>query len=362
MVPSLDVLRNVKITCVFQIKDKMKIWIDIDNAPHVNFMEPIIVGLHGRGIKTIVTARDYGQTVPLLEMKGIAFSRIDGDYTLPRAVYTLQRAYRLYRHLRDYDIDVAFSHGSRSMAIAGRLLRKRTIVTFDYEYVEHRIFNLFATDLFLPDVLQNDSLDKIGYDLDKISFYPGYKENVYLSNHRIDNQFPKHIDMDLDKVIISSRPPAQRAHYYSQSIFDLFWKTIKYVAKSSSLQIYVVPRYKDSIKSAKELSKHISSNIVVLEHAVNGLDLLNYSDLFIGAGGTMNREAALLNTPSYSLFYKKGEVDRSLEQKGLLHFIQNDDDIKKIKIEKKKKKIALNNSSNLSNFFVNHITEIRDRL
>ncbi len=101
--------------------------------------------------------------------------------------------------------------------------------------------------------------------------------------------------------------------------------------------IYIVPRYSDCINEVEQISKNIGKNMIVLREPVNGLDLLWHSDLFIGAGGTMNREAALLHTPSYSLFYRKGKVDQSLEQKGLLHFIQSKYDIRKIRIEKKKK-------------------------
>ncbi|GAH53527.1 unnamed protein product [marine sediment metagenome] len=108
----------------------MKVWIDIDNAPHVNFMEPVVQGLKEKGIETIITARDYAQTIPLLKMRKIDFIKIDGDYSLPRIIYTFQRAYRLYNYLKYFDIDVGFSHGSRSMAIAGRLLRKKICYHF----------------------------------------------------------------------------------------------------------------------------------------------------------------------------------------------------------------------------------------
>jgi len=49
----------------------MRIWIDIDNAPHVHIMNPIIKELKIRGHNILITARDYGQTVELLEIKRI---------------------------------------------------------------------------------------------------------------------------------------------------------------------------------------------------------------------------------------------------------------------------------------------------
>ena len=335
----------------------MKIWIDIDNAPHVNFMEPIIKGLKESGVKTIITARDYAQTIPLLRMKNLNFIRIDGDYSLPRILYTFQRAHKLYKFLRNSNIYTGFSHGSRSMAIAGRMLGVKTVVTFDYEYVEHKIFNLFATKLLLPEALNRNSLNKMGYNFQKIKFYPGYKEEVYLSNFIADRLFPQKLKIDSDKIIISARPPADKSHYFSQSINTLFWETIGYVAKKPLVRVYIIPRYRDSIDDIETISKNIGKNIIVLKKAVKGLDLLWHSDLFIGAGGTMNRESALLGTPSYSLFYKKGGIDKSLEDKGLLHFIQHKSDISKIKIEKKGN-IPKPSFSNLKDFFINYLTAL----
>jgi len=336
----------------------MKVWIDIDNAPHVNFMEPIIKAFKERKVETIVTARNYGQTVPLLRMKKMDFVRIDGDYSLPRVAYTLQRAYRLFKFLKTFDIDLGFSHGSRSMAIAGRMLRKKTVVTFDYEYVEHKIFNTFATHIVLPEVLRNDSLGKIGYNLSKLHFYPGYKEEVYLSDYSPDELLWKQLQMNAKKIIVSARPPATKSHYYSSKISGLFWEAIKFVSKSTSAMIYIVPRYSETANKLEIFSKRVSNSISVLKKPVNGLDLLLHSDLFIGAGGTMNREAALLHTPSYSLFYKKGGIDKSLEEKGLLHFIHTEDDMVKIRVEKKRKPQQLH-FTNLKSFFIDYLLNFR---
>ena len=46
---------------------KRKIWIDIDNSPHVPFFLPIIEELEKRGFELILTARDMYQVCELLE-------------------------------------------------------------------------------------------------------------------------------------------------------------------------------------------------------------------------------------------------------------------------------------------------------
>ncbi|CUS87033.1 Protein of unknown function (DUF354) [Candidatus Kryptonium thompsonii] len=43
------------------------IWFDIDNSPHVLLFAPIIKILQNEGYDIIVTARDFAQTLPLLD-------------------------------------------------------------------------------------------------------------------------------------------------------------------------------------------------------------------------------------------------------------------------------------------------------
>ena len=69
--------------------------------------------------------------------------------------------------------------------------------------------------------------------------------------------------------------------------------------------------------------------IIVPDHAVDGLNLVWYSDLVVSGGGTMNREAAALGVPVYSIFRGKiGAVDRYLAEKGRLILIETVDDVR----------------------------------
>ena len=67
---------------------------------------------------------------------------------------------------------------------------------------------------------------------------------------------------------------------------------------------------------------------------LDGLNLIWFSDLVISGGGTMNREAAALGVPVYSIFRGKlGAVDRYLAENGRLVMIENARDVhSKIKL------------------------------
>ena len=59
----------------------------------------------------------------------------------------------------------------------------------------------------------------------------------------------------------------------------------------------VLPRYQEQDDA---ISKLLNGSALIAHHAIDGQSLLSYSDLFIGSGGTMTLEAALLGTPTIS--------------------------------------------------------------
>jgi predicted glycosyltransferase len=76
--------------------------------------------------------------------------------------------------------------------------------------------------------------------------------------------------------------------------------------------------------------------MIIPDSAVDGLNLIWHSDLVISGGGTMNREAAALGVPVYSIFRgESGYVDRYLSASGRLTMIGNVEDVRqKIRLKK----------------------------
>jgi uncharacterized protein len=90
--------------------------------------------------------------------------------------------------------------------------------------------------------------------------------------------------------------------------------------------------------------------IIMPDKVLNGLDLIWHSDLVISGGGTMNREAAAMGVPVYSIFRGKlGAVDRYLSQTGRLSLIESRADVSaKIKVEKRQHRASPEPSPALS--------------
>ena len=98
----------------------MKIWIDMTAPAHVLVFRPIIPRLRERGHEVEVTARDYAQTLELLELHGIehtAFGRHGGASRLSKLRSLLSRSRATRRFARKREIEPAAlaeaAHGPR---------------------------------------------------------------------------------------------------------------------------------------------------------------------------------------------------------------------------------------------------------
>ena len=114
----------------------MRVWIDVTNSPHVVFFRPLVRLLRERGDEVEITARDFAQTLELLEDAGLAHTVVGpphgGASRLAKARAMALRLRALRRFARDRRFDVALSHASHELPLAARSLRIPSSYAFDY--------------------------------------------------------------------------------------------------------------------------------------------------------------------------------------------------------------------------------------
>ncbi|MCZ7636133.1 MAG: DUF354 domain-containing protein [Verrucomicrobia bacterium] len=114
-----------------------KIWIDLDNTPHVPFFEPIIEELERRGYPLLVTARDAFQVIELAERRGLRCLKVGRHYGKHRLAKGYGLIYRALQMLplvwRDRPV-LAVSHGARSQLLVCNCLRIPSLLIEDYEH------------------------------------------------------------------------------------------------------------------------------------------------------------------------------------------------------------------------------------
>ena len=312
---------------MLQIRGRKKIWVDLDNSPHAPFFSPIIKELQKIGYEVFITARDCSQTCGLADLFHLPYKRIGRHYGKQKVLKvagTVFRALQLMSGVNNEKPALALSHGSRAQMISAWMLRIPSIVIMDYEHVKGF---LNPTWIMMPEVISSNA---IKYDLEHIIHYPGIKEDVYIPSFKPDPTIKNELGINADDILITIRPPATEAHYYRPESEELFEAAINFLAKKEKITIVILPRndsQTDSIKT-KWPKWCGDGKIVIPKHVVNGLNLIWQSDLVISGGGTMNREAAALGVPVYSIFRGKiGAVDRYLSEKGRLTLIENEDEL-----------------------------------
>ncbi|MGI0016700.1 MAG: DUF354 domain-containing protein, partial [Nitrososphaera sp.] len=132
-------------------------------------------------------------------------------------------------------------------------------------------------------------------------------------------------------LVVTIRPPATEAHYHNVKSEELFAAAIDFLGQNQNTRMVLLPRHEKQAAMVRKMwPKWCSSGkIIIPDCVVNGLNLIWHSDLVISGGGTINREAAALGAPAYSIFSGKiGAIDQHLAQWGRLILLKNVTDIR----------------------------------
>lgn len=322
---------------------KLKIWIDVTNSPHVLFFRPIIKELENRGHYVFVTSRDFAQTINLLKFFNITHKKIGkygGKNIFMKGFALISRSYLLFNFVKKKKFDLALSHNSVDVCLVSKLLKIPIIDLFDYEFAQfHHINFRCATKIMCPSYINKKDLVKYGVG-NKLITYEGLKEQMYLSDYKFDPQILSKLNINKNRIIVVFRPPAEMSLYHKGTKNLIYLKIINYLSKKKEVCVVYLGRDQNQINLIKE-KKY--KNFIIPEIAIDAPSLIRKADLVISAGGTMNREAAALGTPVYTILaLKKGAVDKYLIKSGLLRELNN---IKKIKLKKKNKSISLKSTN-----------------
>lgn len=344
------------------VSDK-KIWIDLDNSPHVPFFRPIINELNRRGYQTVITARDCFQVCGLADLARIPYDKIGRHYgknTLMKVIGLLVRSLQLLPVALQRKPNLSVSHGSRSQLLTSKLLNIPSIVIMDYEFAQMVIRPSF---FIIPELLSKSDV----YQGHPFFQYPGIKEDIYVPDFVPDPGIINDLKLDPDKLTVTIRPPANEAHYHNPEAEALYDGVVEFLGKREDAQMVILPR-NEKTQTAYIQNKWPgmmkSRKIIIPDHAVDGLNLIWFSDLVISGGGTMNREAAALGVPVYSIFRGTiGAVDHYLEDNGRLVLLTSKKDIEtKLVLEKRDKPVKMSRKSRVTlNTLVDEIVTVLEK-
>jgi uncharacterized protein len=298
----------------------VRVWIDITAPAHVLVFRPLIALLRDRGEEVEVTAREYGQTVQLLELHGIQAELIGhhgGRSRAGKLATMITRLADLGRWARGRRFDAALAHGSHHLTMTARALGIPSSTTFDYEFatVQHQLGCRAATFVVVPEAIPPARLERYGVRPPKLRRYAGLKEEYYLSDFEPDPGVLERLGLDREHVLVVVRTPPDVALYHRTSN-ELFPQMLDRLGRRDDVRAVVIPRSNDQRDAVRRLQL---PSLVVPDGAVDAQSLIAFSDLVVSAGGTMNREAAALGVPVYTTFRGRlGGVDDALMREGRL--------------------------------------------
>ncbi|MEI6447684.1 MAG: DUF354 domain-containing protein [Actinomycetes bacterium] len=292
----------------------MKVWVDLTNSPHVLVLRPMIERMRARGWEVSVTARDFAQTLGLLDRFAIEHEVIGhhrGGSRWAKAAGLASRSAAMVRWGRGRGFDLAIGHGSNDVTVAAKLLGIPSTTTFDYEWatVQHQVNCRLAAAVVIPDAIPAERMDRYGARR-KLAQYPGLKEEYYLSDFEPDPAVPVDLGIDPAKPFAVVRtPPAVSLYHRFEN--DLFGSVLRMLRDHQAVVLPRTPEQREEIVSL--------GGLIVPERAIDAQSLIAFADIVVSAGGTMNREAVALGTPVLTVFGGRlGAVDERLLAEGRL--------------------------------------------
>ena len=313
----------------------MRVWVDLTNTAHVLVLRPLVELLERDGHEVEITARPLSHTLELLEDWGhphTVLGRYGGASRLGKARAAAGRAADLSSFGRGRGFDCALAHGSTDLPVACRLLRIPNSTMFDYEWavLQHHVNCRLANRVLVPDAIPAERLARYGARPPKLVRYPGLKEEYYLADFEPDEAVLQALGVDPALPLCVVRTAPSYALYLGGSENELLPRLLRHVADDQRAQTVVLARTPEQHDAIRALGLE---RVIVPDRAVDGRSLVAFADALVSAGGTMNREAAVLGTPVWSIFEgRMGAVDEQLAREGRLRFLS---DPAEVQIEKR---------------------------
>ena len=279
----------------------LKIWIDISNAPHVRFFRDIIKHLENEGEDVIITARDFGDIHKLMNTYGIDFISVGkhGVSLYDKLKDSTDRIEGLLDVVAGEKIDVAVSKHSIELPRIAFGLGIPSLYILDNEHASaaNKLTLPLCDRIITPNIIDLWKLMKFGADPNSIISYNGTSELMHFKSFKYNDNIFNDLNLNLkySKTILM-RPEPSLASYLNTDCNKSVLSPIVDILKDYA-NILILPRFKQQAKIFKGIE-----NVTILKPPVDTSSLIKKCDLVIGAGGTMNRESAILQTPVISCY------------------------------------------------------------
>jgi uncharacterized protein len=321
----------------------LKIWFDILTPKQIMFFKPAIDILRKqKNHEVLCTSRQYREANELSKIKGLDLLIVGshGGADLYNKLYeSTARVMELSKIIHKFSPDLAVSFSSPEASRVSFGLGIDHLGFNDSPHAEAvaRLSVPLLTKLFSPSIIPLSSWTKYGISPKRIIRYGGLDPVAWLlpresigdgattasSLNQNDGNgkntgILEKLKTDRSKKSILIRLEESKAAYIAnKKLVTQPIALVDFIVKhfGEKCNIIILCRYSDQID---EISGRYKNKAIVLKDVVDGLDLLKNIDVFIGAGGTMTAESALLGRPTISIAPVHFYIDDYLKKTGLI--------------------------------------------
>ena len=258
------------------------------------FFEPMIKRLK-KNHSVLCTSRKYNQVTDLAKIrkqKLVIIGKHGGAKKHDKLNASLSRSKLLVKKISKFSPDITLSFCSPEAARISYGLGIKHICFSDSPHAENvmRLVVPLVQKLLIPWIIPKEKFTKFGINQNNIIQYKAI-DAATISKRKIKN-----IKKTVGKRIILIRLEEDNASYSlkKRPIIPIVKEILK---EFSGQEIVIMTRY---TSQKKYLQQIFQKKIKVLSTVVDSKLLLHNADIFIGSGGTMTAESALLSIPTIS--------------------------------------------------------------
>ena len=294
----------------------MKIWFDVLTPKQLLFFEPMIKRIK-KNHTILCTSRDYNQVTQLAKIRNlrlVIIGKHGGPKRHDKLNASLRRAKLLSIRVKEFSPDITVSFCSPEAARVSYGLNIAHICFSDSPHAKAvmRLVIPLVQKLLIPWIIPKKEFIKFGIDIKNIIQYRAIDAAI-ISKRRISKNDKKLVKESKRKMILV-RVEEEYASYSSKKRPAI--PIIKEIIKNfRNEEIVVMARY---ASQARHIEQTFGKKIRVLDKVVDSKILLENTRIFVGSGGTMTAESALLGIPTISYNAVPNIIESYLVRKKLV--------------------------------------------
>ena len=294
----------------------MKIWIDILTPKQLLVSEPIIEKL-GRKHEILCTSREYREIMELAKIRNfdlVLIGKHGGVDKKGKLDASIHRMGKLSEKIKRFSPDLTISYCSPEAVRVSFGLGIKHIAFCDSPHANAvmRLTLPLIQKLLIPNIIPKNEFSKFGIDKKNIISYKAIDAAVTIKR-KINEKYSLPFKNNKRKNILIRVEEEEAAYALkSNKIIPIIKKIIN---EFSGDNIVILGRYKKQIQN---LEKIVNNKAKIVKMSYDGKYLLKNTDFFIGSGGTMTAESALLGIPTISFNAVPNIVENYLVKKCLI--------------------------------------------